>query len=101
MQEALLEIVELESGEVVLRRSDTSEGSSEPFVSIKFSEEAKGLVNNQTGNLARFMISVGLQMVAKIHAEALTEAMGEGDMTEREAGEEGLAEAVPPNVRLH
>lgn len=103
MQEALLEIVELENGEVVLRRSDTSEGSSEPFVTIKFSEEAKGLVNNQSAQLARFMISVGLQMVAKIHAEALSDALHEGEEgAEADVdADESLGDGAPPNTRLH
>ncbi|PTQ90437.1 hypothetical protein [Agitococcus lubricus] len=96
MPEAILEIVELETGEVVLRRSDSSEGSSEPFVSIKFSEEAKVLVNHQSANLARFMISVGLQMVAKIHAEALQEAG-----VEQTATDDTDESPVPPNSRLH
>lgn len=92
MTEAVLEIVELESGEVVLRRIDSSQGSSEPFVAIKFSSEAKDLVQGQTAQLARLMISVGLQMVAKMHKDALEKAMQEGDNTD---------DISPPNGRLH
>lgn len=98
MTEAVLEIVELDTGEVVLRRTDSSAGSSEPFVTIKFSQEAKELVNGQTGHLARFMISVGLQMVAKMNADSLREDTAD----EEHSGDTDLDdEAAPPNTRLH
>ncbi|MDO9177946.1 MAG: hypothetical protein Q7U16_06425 [Agitococcus sp.] len=98
MPEAVLEIVELESGEIVLRRTDSSAGSSEPFVSIKFSQEAKELVNGNTAHLGRLMISMGLQMVAKMHKEAMEAAMKEAEAAEKAAEEEDMP---PPNSRLH
>ncbi|GEM_PF-642045 len=98
MPEAMLEIVELENGEVVLRRADSSEGSSEPFVKISFSEEAKALINYQSAQLGRMMISMGLQAVARAHAEALKEAIEKGEISEDELPDD---DAVPPNTRLH
>jgi protein-L-isoaspartate O-methyltransferase len=98
MPEAMLEIVELENGEVVLRRADSSEGSSEPFVKISFSEEAKALINYQSAQLGRMMISMGLQAVARAHAEALKEAIEKGEISEDELPDD---EVVPPNTRLH
>ena len=86
MPEAILEIVELESGEVVLRRTDSSAGSSEPFVAIKFSQEAKELVNGNTAHLGRLMISMGLQMVAKMHKEAMEAAIKESESASDEIG---------------
>ena len=96
MPEAVLEIVELENGEIVLRRTDSSAGSSEPFVAIKFSQEAKELVNG-TAHLGRLMISMGLQMVAKMHKEAMEAAMKEAEAAENAAEED----MPPPNSRLH
>lgn len=98
MPEAMLEIVELENGEVVLRRADSSEGSSEPFVKISFSEEAKALINYQSAQLGRMMISMGLQAVARAHAEALKEVIEKGEISEDELPDD---DAVPPNTRLH
>lgn len=98
MPEAMLEIVELENGEVVLRRADSSEGSSEPFVKISFSEEAKALINYQSAQLGRMMISMGLQAVARAHAEALKEAIEKGEISEDELPDD---DAMPPNTRLH
>ena len=99
MPEAILEIVELESGEVVLRRTDSSAGSSEPFVAIKFSQEAKELVNGNTAHLGRLMISMGLQMVAKMHKEAMEAAMKEAEAAEN-AAEEDIKTAKVKTVMM-
>lgn len=98
MPEAMLEIVELDDGDVVLRRVDSTEGSSEPFVRIHFSEEAKGLINDQSAQLGRLMISMGLQAVAKAHAEALKEAIERGEIDEADLAVE---DNPPPNTKLH
>ncbi|HMY28486.1 MAG TPA: hypothetical protein PK211_05850 [Agitococcus sp.] len=98
MPEAMLEIVELDDGDVVLRRVDSAEGSSEPFVRIHFSEEAKGLINGQSAQLGRLMISMGLQAVAKAHAEALKEAIESGELTDVDVDP---AQSLPPNTKLH
>lgn len=94
----MLEIVEIENGDVVLRRADSTEGSSEPFVQIHFSEEAKDLINGQSAQLGRLMISMGLQAVAKAHAEALKEAIERGELPDFEIDEEELP---PPNTKFH
>ena len=99
MPEAMLEIVELDDGDVVLRRVDSAEGSSEPFVRIHFSEEAKGLINGQSAQLGRLMISMGLQAVAKAHAEALKEAIESGELSDVDI--ETSEEMPPPNTKLH
>ena len=99
MPEAMLEIVELDDGDVVLRRVDSAEGSSEPFVRIHFSEEAKGLINGQSAQLGRLMISMGLQAVAKAHAEALKEAIESGELSDVDI--EITEEIPPPNTKLH
>jgi anti-sigma28 factor (negative regulator of flagellin synthesis) len=98
MPEAMLEIVELESGEVVLRRADSSAGSSEPFVRVSFSEEAKALINGQSAQLGKMMISMGLQAVARAHAEAIKEAIEAGELSEDDSDDDS---SVPPNTRLH
>lgn len=98
MPEAMLEIIELENGEVVLRRADSSEGSSEPFVRISFSEEAKNLINGQSAQLGKMMISMGLQAVARAHAEALKEAVEKGEISQQDLDDD---EQIPPDTILH
>ena len=65
----------------------------------KFSQEAKELVNGNTAHLGRLMISMGLQMVAKMHKEAMEAAIKESES----ASDESLPEEdmPPPNSRLH
>jgi len=99
MPEAMLEIVELENGEVILRRADSSEGSSEPFVRVSFSEEAKALINGQSAQLGRMMISMGLQAVARAHAEAIKEAIEKDELSEDDSTDD--ESSIPPNTRLH
>ncbi|WP_251976521.1 hypothetical protein [Salinicola avicenniae] len=50
---AILEIVELANGDVVLR---PAEASSEPLVSIRFSEEALDLLRRSRFDVAREML---------------------------------------------
>lgn len=65
---SFLEIVELPSGEVILRRADSSEGSNEPLVTVHFSEEAKAFLGTNTGDVGRGMVSAGVQLVGQMYA---------------------------------
>lgn len=58
---ALLEIADLGDGEVVLQRADDD---SEPLVSIRFSEDARVYLMDNSLEVARAMIQAGLQAVA-------------------------------------
>ena len=55
---SVLEIVELESGEIVLQYA---EGEGEPLVNIRFSEEAKAYIENSAIDIAKIMIQAGIQ----------------------------------------
>lgn len=66
---SFLEIVELPTGEVVLRRTDSSEGSAEPLVTVRFSEEAKAYLGEHLSEVGRGMIGAGVQMVGQLHAK--------------------------------
>ncbi len=65
---AFLEIVETEDGDVVLRRADSTEGNSEPLVSIRFSAEARAMLGDHLGDIARGMIGAGVQMAGQVQA---------------------------------
>jgi hypothetical protein len=60
---ALLEIADLGDGEVVLQRADDD---SEPLVSIRFSEDARLYLMDNSLEVARAMIQAGLQAVAAL-----------------------------------
>ena len=65
---AFLEIVETDDGDVVLRRADSTEGNPEPLVSIRFSAEAKAMLGDHLGDIARGMIGAGVQMAGQVQA---------------------------------
>lgn len=64
MPSAFLEIVQLASGEIVLRNSD---GEGEPLVNIRFSEAAKDYIGNSDVDIAKVMIQAGIQAAAHIN----------------------------------
>jgi hypothetical protein len=70
----LLEVVELPDGEIVLRRSDSTHGSGEPLVSIRFSGEARELLAGHAGNLGKSMIAAGLQMVGQMFRQQVDQS---------------------------
>lgn len=69
------EIVELENGDVALKRSETSEGR--PLVEIRFSEESLYFLGKAKFEVAKIMIEAGLDLVAELSEEELDEPLGE------------------------
>ncbi|MDG1986630.1 MAG: hypothetical protein P8J18_01500 [Halieaceae bacterium] len=67
MSTSLLEIVDLGNGEIVLQRADDS---SEPLVTIKFSEESQTYLLENGLEVARVMIQAGIQAAAAIAQDA-------------------------------
>ncbi|MCP5645243.1 hypothetical protein NL299_26845, partial [Klebsiella pneumoniae] len=56
-QEAILELVQLESGELALRNAGSEQ---EPLVTIQFNEQVKALLGEQTPVVAQHMIQAAL-----------------------------------------
>jgi len=56
-QEAILELVQLEGGELALRNADSEQ---EPLVKIQFNDEVKALLGDQTPMVAQHMIQAAL-----------------------------------------
>lgn len=80
MPSSFLEIVELESGEVVLKRVDDE---SEPLVSIKFSDESKAYINDAKLEVAKIMMQAGIQAAAHLSGSEVRE---EGPFSEESNG---------------
>jgi hypothetical protein len=59
------EIIELANGEVALRRADSND---DPLLIIRFSDEAKERLKDQRLDVARAMISAGVQVATDIEA---------------------------------
>lgn len=62
MSAEILEIVELQEGRYVLRKSSADERA--PMISIQFSEQALREFDGQQAELARAMIALGVQLMA-------------------------------------
>ncbi|WP_374974204.1 hypothetical protein [Acinetobacter venetianus] len=56
-QEAVLELVQLEGGELALCNADSEK---EPLVKIQFSDEVKEILGDQTPSVAQHMIQAAL-----------------------------------------
>jgi len=65
---SLLEIVELSSGEIVLRRID---GVGEPLVKIKFSDEVRVLLSEYSLDIGKAMVGAGVQAVGEVYGHVL------------------------------
>lgn len=57
------EIIELGNGDVALRKVDSED---EPLLTIRFSDEAKDRLQDQRLDVARAMISAGVQVATDI-----------------------------------
>lgn len=65
---SLLEIVELSSGEIVLRRAD---GVGEPLVKIRFSDEVRVLLAEYSLDIGKAMVGAGVQAVGEVYGHVL------------------------------
>lgn len=63
MSSSILEIIELENGDIVLQYAD---GEGEPLVNIRFSEEAKSHIEDSSLDIAKIMIQAGIQAAAHL-----------------------------------
>ena len=75
-QEAILELVQLEGGELALRNTNSEQ--EEPLVTIQFSDEVKALIGDQTPVIAQQMIQAALfalmeKQVNELQAEVVDE----------------------------
>jgi hypothetical protein len=65
MKDAMLEIVMLESGDIVVRRPDEQD---EPLLTLSFSDELTNTLGDERINIAKIMLSAGVQLVAEAGA---------------------------------
>jgi hypothetical protein len=72
MSSSFYEILELSSGEIVLKRSG-DEHSREPLVTLKFSEESKAFLGGGRFEVAKAMIEAGMEAASELAAEAQNE----------------------------
>jgi hypothetical protein len=66
MSSSLYEIVELPSGEIVLKRGDDENHHSEPLVTLKFSEESIAFLGAARFEVAKAMIEAGMEAATEL-----------------------------------
>ena len=90
MPTSLLEIVDLGDGEIVLRRAEESadltedqhdRAEHEPLVTIRFSEESRLYIMDQSLEVAKAMIQAGIQAAAMVAEQAEVEVEAEPTST--------------------
>ncbi|RYZ93961.1 MAG: hypothetical protein EOO68_21105 [Moraxellaceae bacterium] len=65
MTSSFYEILELSSGEIVLKRSG-DEGSNEPLVTLKFSAESSAFLGTGRFEVAKAMIEAGMEAASEL-----------------------------------
>ncbi|WP_299177076.1 hypothetical protein [uncultured Neptuniibacter sp.] len=60
--EMVLEIIELDDGELAIRHADSD---GEPMLRVNFSDELRAKLSDQCLDVARVMLTAGIQMVAE------------------------------------
>lgn len=72
----LYEIIELENGEIVLKRADQDrEHDDEPLVTIRFSEEAMFFLDDAKIDVAKAMIEAGLTVAGDLSGDPQDEEL--------------------------
>jgi hypothetical protein len=82
MSSSFYEILELSSGEIVLKRSG-DDGSSEPLVTLKFSEESKAFLGAGRFEVAKAMIEAGMEAASELAEQSRDEIAA--DLSELES----------------
>jgi len=72
MSSSFYEILELSSGEIVLKRSG-DEGSNEPLVTLKFSAESVAFLGAGRFEVAKAMIEAGMEAASELAADTQDE----------------------------
>lgn len=93
MSSSLLEVLELSTGDIVLRRSDDSE--SPPLVTIRFSEESIHHLGNARFEVAKAMIEAGIEAANELAMK------GEADLMDFDGSGEATPESNTTPVVLH
>jgi hypothetical protein len=75
MPTSFLEIVELPDGRIVLRRAE----DDITLVTLDFSTAAKGFLQGHHLDVAKAMLSVGLQVAGKLVEDEMDDAAEEGE----------------------
>lgn len=77
MTDTRIELVQLENGDIALRRADEPD---KPLVTIRISDEVQDLMPDDKIDIAQSMVEAGLERYRDIQIERVEEAQASQDM---------------------
>ena len=66
MSESLLELIEMDNGDVALKRVDTDSEHAEPIVTLKFSKDSLDTMQESKMLIAQAMIEAGMMAYSEL-----------------------------------
>ncbi|RTE67668.1 hypothetical protein EH243_01600 [Amphritea opalescens] len=92
MSDMFLEIIELDDGQIALRRADSND---EPIMRISFSDDVREQLDEECIDVAKVMLTAGIHMISDLNVKGVVDpddaAEGDSDLTDVEA----LSEDTP------
>ncbi|MBQ0756669.1 MAG: hypothetical protein KBT54_06145 [Amphritea sp.] len=67
MSDMFLEIIELEDGQIALRRADSDDA---PIMKISFSDDVRAQLEDECIDVAKVMLTAGIHMISDLNVQA-------------------------------
>nr|WP_320135130.1 hypothetical protein [uncultured Amphritea sp.] len=85
MSDMFLEIIELDDGQIALRRADSND---EPIMRISFSNDVREQLDEECIDVAKVMLTAGIHMISDLNVKGAVgpdRADGDNDLEDAEA----------------
>lgn len=76
MSDMFLEVIELEDGQIALRRADSDDA---PIMKISFSDDVRAQLENECIDVAKVMLTAGIHMISDLNVQAASVSASEAD----------------------
>ena len=82
MSDMFLEIIELENGQIALRRADSDD---EPIMRICFSDDVRAQLDDECIDVAKVMLTAGIHMISDLNVKAASTAEASDSESENDS----------------
>lgn len=82
MSDMFLEIIELENGQIALRRADSDD---EPIMRICFSDDVRAQLDDECIDVAKVMLTAGIHMISDLNVKAASAAEASDSESENDS----------------
>ena len=72
MSDMFLEIIELEDGQIALRRADSDDA---PIMKISFSDDVRAQLEDECIDVAKVMLTAGIHMISDLNVKAASSSV--------------------------